>query len=67
MARVVVCGLSLMSFENAGRLVWLSFGLLGSVGFRGKSDKKRARVFGFFLCGWRTIVSRVQNGASGKG
>ena len=60
MARVVVFGLSWMSFENAGWLVWLSFELLGSVGFRGKNDKNRARVFGFFLCGWRANVSGAE-------
>ena len=44
---VGVCGLSWLDFECVYRLVWLSFGLFGSVGLRGKSDKKCRRGFGF--------------------
>ena len=41
---LLFCALSWISFENAGRLVWLSFSLLGSVGFRGEIEKTRPGV-----------------------
>jgi hypothetical protein len=47
--QVGVCGLSWSDFERDYRLVWLSFKLFASVGFRGKSDEKPPRIFGFLL------------------
>jgi len=44
--QVDVGGLSWLGFGWVYRLVWLSFRLVGLVGFRGKSDKKRPRVLG---------------------